>query len=810
MSEKPSIDVQRRRRGTKPTSRAEKPDRQTPSGTGGSGARPGGGGPVRPAGGGGLGIPSKGKLGGCGGILILALVIGYYLLTGGGGGIDEPVGLPDQSSSEQQAPVNLPTNTPRPTRVPSSGDAGQNWLVMLYQDADDQVLEQDIYVDLNEAERVGSTDRVTIVTQIDRFRDGYQGDGNWSSTRRYLVTQDDDLSSVNSDLLEDIGEANMADSGTLVDFVTWAVESYPAERYVLIFSDHGMGWPGGWSDPAPASSDDGSAPLISALQGDHLYLAEIDQALEQIRQQAGLEKFDFIGLDACLMSQLEVYAALQPHARFAVASEETEPALGWAYTGFLERLVSNPDMSSEQLVSEVVNSYIDEDQRIIDDNARAEFLRQGSPMGGFFGIRDVSPDQLASQIDRNATLSAVSLDALPQLMAAYNNFAYTLQSVDQSDIASARSYAQSYTSVFGQSAPPSYIDLGHFVQLIAREAGSSEINQAASEVMDALNQVIVAERHGSGKPGSTGIALYFPNSTMYSSPYTGPQSYNALAERFVQNSLWDDFLAYHYHDRSFSPDDAQAVEPVPGSASRAPGAGDISISSITTSDDSVTPGETIRLTAEINGENIGYIYLFLGIYDEQSNSIYVADTDYLESPDTRELGGVYYPDWPVGEPFDINFEWDATLFSLSDGTTISLALFNPTSYGASPEDAIYTVNGTYVFAESGEQRYAQLQFIDGSLAHVFGFNGQDDTGAPAEITPGEGDTFTISQKWMELDSSMNVTQVVYEPGETLTFTNGSYFTWVTEYAPAGEYLVGFLVTDLDGNIRQAFTQVTVR
>ena len=31
---------------------------------------------------------------------------------------------------------------------------------MLYQDADDKVLERDIYVDLNEAEIIGSTDRV--------------------------------------------------------------------------------------------------------------------------------------------------------------------------------------------------------------------------------------------------------------------------------------------------------------------------------------------------------------------------------------------------------------------------------------------------------------------------------------------------------------------------------------------------------------------------------------------------------------------------------------------------------------------------
>jgi hypothetical protein len=40
------------------------------------------------------------------------------------------------------------------------------WLVMLYQNADDEVLEGDIYTDLNEAELVGSTDDVIIVSQF--------------------------------------------------------------------------------------------------------------------------------------------------------------------------------------------------------------------------------------------------------------------------------------------------------------------------------------------------------------------------------------------------------------------------------------------------------------------------------------------------------------------------------------------------------------------------------------------------------------------------------------------------------------------
>jgi len=48
---------------------------------------------------------------------------------------------------------------------------------MLYQNADDEVLEQDIYLDLNEVELIGSSDRVLIVAQVDRCQAGYQGTG---------------------------------------------------------------------------------------------------------------------------------------------------------------------------------------------------------------------------------------------------------------------------------------------------------------------------------------------------------------------------------------------------------------------------------------------------------------------------------------------------------------------------------------------------------------------------------------------------------------------------------------------------------
>jgi hypothetical protein len=50
---------------------------------------------------------------------------------------------------------------------------------------------------------------------------------------------------------------------------------------------------------------------------------------------------------------------------------------------------------------------------------------------------------------------------------------------------------------------------------------------------------------------------------------------------------------------------------------------------------------------------------------------------------------------------------------------------------------------------------------------------------------------------------------VKEPGGTLTFRTEP-FRWQELDAAAGDYVVGFIVTDLDGNSQEVYTQVTVQ
>jgi hypothetical protein len=87
--------------------------------------------------------------------------------------------------------------------------------------------------------------------------------------------------------------------------------------------------------------------------------------------------------------------------------------------------------------------------------------------------------------------------------------------------------------------------------------------------------------------------------------------------------------------------------------------------------------------------------------------------------------------------FTLEFEWEPIVYYIIDGADSVAALLAPASYGATAEEAAYTVDGTYTFA-TGESRKARLFFRDGVLRQVFGLTGDGTTGAPREIHPQTG------------------------------------------------------------------------
>ncbi len=712
-----------------------------------------------------------------------------------------------------------PISEAAPTEVSSepisppaaAGEAG-TWLIMLYQNADDGVLEKDIFIDLNEAEIIGSTDQVKIVSQIDRFKGAYEGDGDWTSTKRFLVTQDNDLETIKSQELEDLGEVDSGNKEALIDFATWAISAYPSEHYVLILSDHGAGWDGGWNDNDP-------------VENSSFKMQDIDDALGAIIAKTGIGAFELVGFDACLMGQLEVMSAIAPHAKYAIGSEETEPSLGWAYAKFLQALNDNPAMTGGELGQVIVESYIDQDFRITDDRARSVYSADLGATG------EISAEELTAFMSKGITLSAIDLGAIQNLNAAVNELAVALSKVDQSQVAEARAYTQAYTNVFGDKVQPPYLDLGHFVELLLAGVDDPAVKQAGEKVQSALKQAVIAEKHGAEKPASSGLTIYFPNSALYQFTFGGSTSlqYSAYIGRFATASVWDDFLTFHYTSAAFDPatadlsvltpaqsaqtDFTQAVEesaPETGAEVAPPGAGEITIKPLTVSASEIGPDGKVTLSTEITGSNIGYIYYYVSYYNEEDGSFLTADMGFISAETTKEVGGVYYPDWGDEQVIPIEIDWEPTLYFMSDGNDANdqFAFFEPETYGADENTTTYIVRGIYKFVDDGTEMEATITFTgDNKMQNIFGFNGENGSGAPREITPQTGDTFTITEEWLEFDKNPEGEFVDYQGG-TITFGDNR-FVMAPYYAFPGKYILGIIVEDLNGNTNEEFVEVIV-
>ena len=700
--------------------------------------------------------------------------------------------------------VDVPPVVEQTSDNPTSDDP--TWLVMMYLDADDALLEEDIVFDFNEAELVGSSDQVTIVSQLDRYSgsDGFSGDGGWDTAKRFYVTQDDDINSINSSEIADLGEINMGAPETLLDFVTWAVESYPADRYALILSDHGGGWTGGWTDSAPSF--------------DYMSMNDLDYTLYTLVSSLPIDKFDLIGFDACLMSQLDVYNNIAPYAHFAVASEEVEPSTGWAYAAFLRQLVDNPGMDGGALATSIVETYLEQDQRILNDGARARMLQ---------GNTQTTAQEVIDELLAYSTLTAVDLAYIPEITEALNGYAQSMTGIDQKHVAAARNYAPSFQSVFGEGTVPSFIDLVQFSLIVEQEAGAGFDTSHGERLRDAISRAIISNKTGTEMVGAQGISVYFPNSALYTNEWAGYEVYTVENSRFVNNSLWDEFLAYHYAGVAFDPESKTAVVPSRSVDVSGPGAGEIQVGELSLSTNTVSANDIVSFNTEITGTNLGYVYMQYGwLAQDVRTMLIVLGMDYIRADQTREVGGTYYPDWGTSGEVPIYYEFEPRLFFIADKyeENITFVEVVVSKYGATEDDSIITVPGIFTFGKSGRELYAEMKFNSvGEMIELIGYSGEieivedetywegifqieytseEETGSPYPITAFVGDTFMpfFTGYLIEDDLYVNVKSDPIAFGEEPFKLIGES---VADFDIDFPYYVAVAVEDLDGMLTDA-------
>ncbi len=84
-------------------------------------------------------------------------------------------------------------------------------------------------------------------------------------------------------------------------------------------------------------------------------LMELKEALDNSPFN-GMNKLEFIGFDACLMSSVEVAKVLSDYTDYMIASQETEPGNGWNYK-FLEKV--SDDTTTVSLGKLIIDYYDD-------------------------------------------------------------------------------------------------------------------------------------------------------------------------------------------------------------------------------------------------------------------------------------------------------------------------------------------------------------------------------------------------------------------------------------------------------------------
>ncbi|WFO74637.1 hypothetical protein J4526_06015 [Desulfurococcaceae archaeon MEX13E-LK6-19] len=386
------------------------------------------------------------------------------------------------------------------------------WVFMVYLDADNN-LEGAGISDFNEMEMAGSTDEVAIVVMIDRHPGYDTSNGNWTTTRIYLVQHDVDPNVINSTLLVDLGETNMGDPNTLVFFVNYTVTHFPAEHYALVLWDHGNAWRRGLAPGQKGVCWDYSDGY------DYITEQELLWALDKI-SSLGIH-LDLIGFDVCLLGMVEIAydIASRGYADVLVASQEFEPWDGWYYTPFLQELVAKPNMTAQELAAKIVEAY----------------------KTFYTTIKPLDYPTLAA-IDLNKFISTV----VPNLdMASLYLLIDVYLSPELSDtIKTLRDDSE-------KTGEGEFIDIYDFFEKINETdvwPSSYDPRPYVNATLYYLDEAIIAQWAASGHPNAHGLSIYIPPTVDW---YLEERYWYFQQTLFPTETYWGLFLDYYF--KAFTP-----------------------------------------------------------------------------------------------------------------------------------------------------------------------------------------------------------------------------------------------------------------
>lgn len=620
-----------------------------------------------------------------------------------------------------------------------------SWTILAYYGGDTN-LEDGILVDLNEFEIAGGSDeQVNIIAMIDRHPEYSQASGNWVGARLYEVTGDADQVTeaeltIDSTLLADFGTVDTGTGETFAQFLAWALRAYPAEHYAIALASHGAGWRG-------IIEDDTDQQTL-------LTLPELNAAFTSAKEIAGVEYFDLLVNDACLMSSIEYHKAMSDYFNYSLASPEivVNPALDM--TLFTQIIKADPDLDLATLGQELVDVYITRD------------AVQG-----------------AQSVAVYLTSALTDLRAFDAVVDSLENFAEIIAerpAIYSAVVGQARADSYTYTSF---ARGDELIDLGSFVQRIIVNTQDAQVQRAASDVLDALEGALVYANAGdlAARQISTYQNIYFP-----------PDSQSFELAYLADGGLpaWGRMLRNYYNavtPRVWSTGEATV-------AFHAPIAPRVRIIS-RFPDGDISSATALAIEAEVIGRNIAsgdIIYDYS--LDDGRVVRYTTERLFIETTD-EEGRLLRLNPWQPGANTRV-IRWDGTLPVLTDGANANYESFTIT-------DNVLSLEGRY--RQPGGETWSDVVITfdreTGAVERVINQSSETDSLGVINIEPGSAFQTYLSE--VTPDGS-----VVQSLGNVYIW-DADGPTWSWQPSPSGEYNVGLVMTAFGGTTAYAFERITV-
>lgn len=379
----------------------------------------------------------------------------------------------------------------------------KTWTILVYLDGDNN-LSSAAMADLEEMRKAAVSPYVNIIVQLD-LQGGF-------TTRRYRIVNNQ------LELITDLGELDMSAEATITDFLSWGASAYPAERTVLLLWDHGNGWDQG-SIATLKTIPKTVASMFTDTDNNGVTAPFLPNYRINNAIKASGIRLDVLAFDGCSMGTIEALYEFKEVADIIISSEELVSLYGWDYTSLLSGLAAQPGMSVEDFGRLAVSSYRD------------------------FYENNYFPT-------RTYTIAALRSNALPEIAEGVNTLALDLERRldDQATrtetvnlIATARSNVQDIDETAQSNV---YVDL---LDLVTRLDPGSTLPAS-------MAKAVIAEYHGSARPGVNGIAIVFfrlPEARTYNTFDANYNNFNPTTPSgnkglFITKYNWDELLGKYY------------------------------------------------------------------------------------------------------------------------------------------------------------------------------------------------------------------------------------------------------------------------